>query len=73
MPVIQPGRDTAKSGGGSNLMRWIRKILLAMVVIFAVFYLVTRPEDAASAVRNAFGALANAFTSIIKFFTSLAG
>jgi hypothetical protein len=54
-------------------MRWIRKILLAMVVIFAVFYLVTRPEDAASAVRTAFGALANAFTAIIKFFTSLAG
>ncbi len=54
-------------------MRWIRKILLAMVVIFAVFYLVTRPQDAAAAVRGAFSAVADAFGSIITFFTSLAG
>jgi hypothetical protein len=54
-------------------MRWIRKIIVLLVVTFAVFYLVTRPEAAAAAVRNAFGALANAFSSIITFFTTLAG
>lgn len=54
-------------------MRWIRKILLALVVLFAVFYLVTRPEDAAAAVRGVFDAVAKAFTSIVTFFTALAG
>lgn len=51
----------------------VRKLLLVLAVTFAVFYLVTRPEDAAAAVRNAFGALAKAFSAIIVFFTSLTG
>lgn len=54
-------------------MKWVRKVLVLLVVTFAVFYLVTRPEDAASAVRTAFGALTRAFSSIVVFFTSLAG
>lgn len=54
-------------------MKWVKKILLVLVVTFAVFYLVTRPEDAAAAVRGAFDAIASAFASIITFFTSLAG
>ena len=54
-------------------MRWVRKLVVVLVVTFAVFYLVTRPEDAAAAVRGLFGALSTAFRSIIVFFTSLAG
>jgi hypothetical protein len=54
-------------------MKWVRKILLLLVVTFAVFYLVTRPQDAAAAVRTLFVAIAKAFQSIIVFFTSLAG
>lgn len=54
-------------------MKWVRKILLLFVVVFAVFYLVTRPEDAAAAVRTLFFALAHVFNSIVTFFTSLAG
>jgi hypothetical protein len=42
-------------------VKWVRKVLVLLVVTFAVFYLVTRPEDAASAVRTAFGALTRAF------------
>lgn len=47
---------------------WIKKILMALVVAFALFYLITRPEDAANAVKTFFGA----FRSIADFFTSLA-
>jgi hypothetical protein len=54
-------------------VKWIKKILLALVVLFAVFYLVTRPEDAAAAVRGVAGAVARAFGSIVTFFTALAG
>lgn len=53
-------------------MKLVKKVLLVLVVTFAVFYLVTRPEDAASAVRGLFDAVASAFASVITFFTSLA-
>ncbi|MCW2805670.1 MAG: hypothetical protein QOF52_1572 [Propionibacteriaceae bacterium] len=54
-------------------MKWVKKILLIMVVTFAVFYLVTQPTAAAGAVRGVFDAIATAFASIITFFTTLAG
>jgi hypothetical protein len=54
-------------------MRWLRKIFFALVVVFVIFYLVTRPEDAAVAVRGVFNALAKAVSAIFTFFTSLAG
>ncbi|GAA2105760.1 hypothetical protein GCM10009841_24810 [Microlunatus panaciterrae] len=54
-------------------MKWVKKILLILVVTFAAFYLITRPADAASAVRGVFDAIGSAFSSIMTFFTSLAG
>lgn len=48
---------------------WIKKAAVVLVVAFAVFYLFTRPEDAAAAVRTFFGA----FASVGRFFSSLAG
>jgi len=54
-------------------MKWIKRILLILVVGFCLYYLVNQPEGAASAVRTVFAALATAFLSIITFFTSLAG
>lgn len=48
---------------------WIKRILLVLVVAFVLFYLFTRPEAAAEAVRTFLGA----FESIGRFFTSLAG
>lgn len=53
-------------------MKWIKRIVLVLVVIFALFYLITRPEDAAAAVRGAFTAIWGAFQSLGRFFTSLA-
>ncbi|HYP45060.1 MAG TPA: hypothetical protein VEQ66_07695 [Propionibacteriaceae bacterium] len=54
-------------------MKWVRKVFVIIFAVFALFYLITRPEDAAAAVRTVFTALASAFQSIIVFFTSLAG
>lgn len=48
---------------------WIKKFLLVLVVAFALFYLFTRPADAAEAVKTFFGA----FKQIGTFFTELAG
>lgn len=59
--------DGAKEG--LIMGAWAKKAAIVLVVAFAVFYLFTRPEDAARAVRTFFGA----FASIGKFFSSLAG
>ncbi len=54
-------------------MKWVKRILLVLVVGFCLFYLVRQPEQAAVSVRTVFEALAGAFQSIITFFTALAG
>ena len=51
---------------------WAKRVLLALVVGFFIFYLITNPEGAASAVRTVFAALGVAFRAIVQFFSSLA-
>lgn len=51
------------------MVGWIKKILIVLVAAFVIFYLFTRPEAAAEAVRTFFGA----FESIGRFFNSLIG
>lgn len=50
-----------------RIVGWIKKILVVLVAAFVVFYLFTRPEAAAEAVKTFFGA----FQSLGTFFTSL--
>lgn len=47
---------------------WVKTILVALVIMFAIFYLYTRPESAAAFVKGIFGI----FDSIGRFFESLA-
>jgi hypothetical protein len=51
---------------------WAKRILVFLLVAFFLFYLITNPEGAASAVQTVFDALAVAFRAIVQFFTSLA-
>lgn len=53
-------------------MKWVKVIAVALVVIFALFYMVTRPEDAANAVQGAVGAVWASAEAVGRFFTSLA-
>ncbi|HET9780038.1 MAG TPA: hypothetical protein VFP81_12220 [Propionibacteriaceae bacterium] len=53
-------------------MKWVKRIIVFLVVGFALFYLISQPQAAADAVRAIFGALARVFRSIIIFFQSLA-
>ena len=48
-------------------MRWGRRILGALLVLFLLFYLINQPVSAANAVRAVFGALARAFNSLLVF------
>lgn len=52
-------------------MKWIKRLVVALVVIFALFYLFTRPTDAADAVKSAFGAVGNGMSAVMTFFSSL--
>ena len=49
----------------------LKKVLLLLVVGFAAFYLLTRPEGAANAVEGATVGVVGAFESIARFLTSL--
>ncbi|WP_200953331.1 hypothetical protein [Agromyces sp. Root81] len=53
-------------------MKWLKGIAVALVVIFALFYMISRPEDAANVVQGALGAVVSATESVGRFFSSLA-
>ena len=73
MGLAQWGRTRLAVTGleGNARMKLVKRILIAVVIVFAVFYVVTRPQDAASAVEGAVGAVWNATTAVGQFFTSL--
>jgi hypothetical protein len=68
-----PPASDQPTGKESDMTLWAKRILLVLVVGFFLFYLISQPEGAASAVRTVFDALAVAFRAIVRFFTSLAG
>ncbi len=49
------------------MSKWVKTIVLVLIVGFCVFYLYTRPEAAASAVKSVFGI----FDALGRFFTAL--
>jgi hypothetical protein len=48
-----------------------KKVLAALAIAFAVYYLITEPQGAADAVSGAASVVVDAFNSIITFFTEL--
>ncbi|NLP86006.1 hypothetical protein HF576_19410 [Microbacterium sp. CFH 90308] len=54
-------------------MKLVRRIVVVLIIAFAVFYLVTRPQDAANAVQGAVGAVWGAGVAVVDFFVALAG
>ena len=53
-------------------MKWVKRIAVGLIVVFALFYMVTRPEDAANAVQGAVTAVWGGVEAVGRFFTSLA-
>ena len=52
-------------------MKIVKRIAIVLIVGFALFYLVTRPQDAANAVQGAVGAVWGAGVAITNFFGAL--
>ncbi|WP_194395608.1 hypothetical protein [Microbacterium atlanticum] len=53
-------------------MKLVKRIVLVLVIAFAAFYLITRPQDAANAVQGAIGAVWGAGVAVTDFFVALA-
>lgn len=53
-------------------MKLVKRIVMVLVIAFAAFYLITRPQDAATAVQGAVGAVWNAGAAVVDFFMALA-
>jgi hypothetical protein len=51
----------------------MRKLLVGLVLAFALFYVFTQPQGAAHAVRGAAGAVGVGFNSVIEFISALFG
>ena len=53
-------------------VKFVKKAVLVLVVLFCLFYLISRPQDAAGAVRGAVDAVIGAVMAVITFLSSLA-
>ncbi|MBC7631569.1 hypothetical protein [Aeromicrobium sp.] len=51
----------------------LKKVIVLFVVGFAVYYLLTAPSGAATAVSDAAGAVMDAFRQVGVFFNELVG
>ena len=49
----------------------MQKLLVGLVVAFALFYLLSQPQGAAEAVKGAGDAVGVAFNNVIEFFSAL--
>ena len=52
-------------------MKVVKRIVIGLAIAFAVFYLVTRPQDAANAVQGVIGAIWGAGAAVVDFFAAL--
>ena len=50
------------------MLGWVKKTITTLVVVFVLFFIVTRPDDAASVVHS----VAGAGQSVVHFFQALA-
>jgi hypothetical protein len=50
----------------------MKRLLGVLAIAFALFYLLTQPQDAADAVKGGVSIVGDAFQAIITFVTALA-
>lgn len=63
----------ATAAGEDDAVKHVKKAALVLVVLFCLFYLISRPQDAAGAVRGAVDAVVGAILAIFTFLSTLAG
>ena len=53
-------------------MKIVKRLAIILIVGFALFYLISRPHDAANAVQGAVDAVWGALVAVTNFFVALA-
>jgi hypothetical protein len=71
LPGGGPTGDLRRCTEENTMTDAAKKGITFLVIAFALFYLVTQPEGAASAVKVAVAGVGQAFAAIIKFFNAL--
>jgi len=56
---------------GGNMGKWIKRIVVGLLVVFVLFFVVGYPAESASAFNTFFGAVKDAFWRVYDFFASL--
>jgi hypothetical protein len=57
---------------GTPTVKLVKRIVIGLVVAFLLFFLITRPQDAANAVQGVFDAVSGAIVAVFDFFSALA-
>jgi hypothetical protein len=57
---------------GPLTVKIVKRLAIVLIVGFALFYLITRPHDAANAVQGAVDAVWGAVMAVTNFFVELA-
>ena len=53
------------------MVKWIKRIIVILLIVFVLFFVVGYPSESASAFNTFFGAVKSAFLRVWNFFTSL--
>ena len=62
-PIVDPE--------GPPRMKFVKRAVIGLVIAFAVFYLVTKPQDAAGAVQGVVTAVWEAGVAVVDFLVAL--
>lgn len=53
-------------------VKFVKRLLVGVVIAFVLFYVITRPEEAANAVQAVWSWILGAVTAVGSFFVELA-
>jgi hypothetical protein len=72
VPEWPAARLERAPGEEAEAMKVIRRTIIILLALFCVFYLVTRPTEAANVVGSIGDGIANVVNAVVTFFTALA-
>lgn len=52
-------------------VKFVKRLLITVVILFVLFYVITRPQEAANAVQTVWNWILGALTAIGSFFVEL--
>jgi len=73
--MMEPGlvrmRHAYDMSEGGNMGKWIKRIIVGLLIVFVLFFVVGYPAESAAAFNTFFSAVKSAFMRVWDFFASL--